>query len=99
MYLVFRERCQNYLFHLELSNVPHHLKKIHSDVWGPSPVKSLDGYKYYVLFIDEYTRYVWIFPLMNKSDLFSVFVKFYALMNKSDLQTDGGGEYISNQFK
>ncbi|KAB2632602.1 hypothetical protein D8674_028849 [Pyrus ussuriensis x Pyrus communis] len=31
--------------------------KIHSDVWGPSPVVSLEGYKYYVSFIDEATRF------------------------------------------
>ncbi|XP_050126329.1 uncharacterized protein LOC126603501 isoform X1 [Malus sylvestris] len=48
--------------------IPFH--KIHSDVWGPSPVVSLQGFRYYVSFINEATRFVWIFSLMNKSGVF-----------------------------
>lgn len=29
----------------------------HSDVWGPSPVTSMQGYKYYLSFIDDYSRF------------------------------------------
>ncbi|KAM1422622.1 hypothetical protein ACFX2I_004733 [Malus domestica] len=79
-------------------------EKIHSDVWGPSPVKSLEGYRYYVTLIDEYTRYVWIFPMSNKSDVFQIFVRFYHFVftqfgvHIKGLQTDGGGEYVSKAF-
>ncbi|KAB2603446.1 hypothetical protein D8674_004451 [Pyrus ussuriensis x Pyrus communis] len=45
-------------------------EKIHTDIWGPSPVKSSERYRYYVTFLNEYTRYTWIFPLCNKSDFF-----------------------------
>src|SRR6202012_1579602 len=31
--------------------------EVHSDVWGPSPVLSLGGRKYYVTFTDDYSRY------------------------------------------
>ena len=33
------------------------LEKIHCDLWGPAPNNSTQGYKYYVVFIDDYTRY------------------------------------------
>lgn len=54
---------------------------IHTDVWGPSPHVSLEGFRYYVLFIYECTRYTWIFPLMNKAGVFTVFVQFLAFVS------------------
>lgn len=53
-------------------------EKIHSNVWGRSPVKTIEGQRYYVTFVDDCTKFVWIFPLYNKSDVFSIFVKFHA---------------------
>ncbi|CAN6453390.1 unnamed protein product [Victoria cruziana] len=34
---------------------------VHSDVWGPAPISSCSGSRYYVLFVDSYTRYTWIY--------------------------------------
>lgn len=34
------------------------LELVHSDLWGPAPVKSLGGSKYYMTFIDDSTRKV-----------------------------------------
>jgi len=53
---------------------------IHTDLWGLAPCISVDGYKYYTIFIDECTCYCWLFPLVNKSDLFSKFVAFYSFL-------------------
>jgi hypothetical protein len=46
---------------------------IYTDVWGPSPQTSIQGYKYYVIFIDHFTKYVWFFPFHNKSDVKIIF--------------------------
>lgn len=33
------------------------LDLLYTDVWGPSPIRSIDGYSYYVIFVDHYTKY------------------------------------------
>lgn len=76
--------------------------RIHTDIWGPSPVKSIEGYS--TVFVDDCTRFVWIFPLFNKSEVFNIFVKFYKFIEVQfrvkikSLQSDSGGEFTSKVF-
>jgi hypothetical protein len=56
-----------------ISTVP--LEIVHTDVWGP-PLLSINNSKYYISFIDDFSRYVWIYFLKNKSDVESVFLQF-----------------------
>ena len=80
------------------------LQLIHLDVWGPTKETSLGGNKYYVTFIDDYTRKVWIYFIKNKSDVFYYFKIFKNQVEKEAnasirmLRSDGGGEYFSNEF-
>ena len=49
---------------------------IHSDVWGPSPVFSIGGSRYFVVFVDNYSRYSWIFHMKHRSELLQVYSNF-----------------------
>jgi hypothetical protein len=79
------------------------LQIIHSDVWS-SPIISTNGYRYYVIFIDDYSRFSWMYPLHQKLDVFNYFVQFKNLVENlfsctiKQFQSDGGGEYMSRQF-
>lgn len=53
---------------------------VHSDLWGPSPISSITSVKYFLLFIDDYTRFTWLYLLNNKSETFSYFLKFQQLI-------------------
>ena len=53
---------------------------IHSDVWS-SPVSIPSGYKYYVLFLDHYTNFLWTFPLFRKYQVYDIFVQFNTFVN------------------
>jgi hypothetical protein len=55
---------------------------IFSDVWGPAPLFSSDGYHYFVIFVDAYTKYVWYYPLVAKSNVCSVFHQFQTLVER-----------------
>lgn len=48
---------------------------IHFDVWS-SPIFSFSGYRYYVLFLDDFSCYCWVYPLFNKHEGFSVILQF-----------------------
>lgn len=50
---------------------------VHSDVWGPAPCLSIERFNFCVTFIDECTRFCWIFPIINKAAICGTFMKFY----------------------
>ncbi|KAD4585815.1 hypothetical protein E3N88_23416 [Mikania micrantha] len=75
------------------------LQLIYSDVWGPVE-KSIDGFTYYVIFVDFHTKYIWLYPMKHKSDVSNLFPQFKVLVEKFfqtpliSIFTDNGGEYI-----
>jgi hypothetical protein len=56
------------------------LELIHSDVCGPMPSTSINGYVYYVSFIDDYSRKTWVYFLKSKDEVFGKFKEFKALI-------------------
>jgi len=53
---------------------------IHSDIWT-SPVLSFSGHQYYVLLLDDYSNFLWTFPLSKKFQVFSTFLSFRAFIH------------------
>jgi transposase InsO family protein len=82
----------------------HPLEIVHSDLCGPMQTPSISGRLYFLTFIDDFSRKVWVYFLKYKSDVFVVFKEFKAKVEKESgyyiktLRTDHGGEYISNDF-
>lgn len=78
------------------SNAP--LELIHSDVWGPT-ITSVGGSKYYVSFLDDYSRFTWFYLLKHKFEVERVFIQFKrhveCLLGTKikQVQSDWGGEY------
>ena len=78
---------------------------IHSDVWGPAPILAIGNLKYWCLFIDEYSRWGEIHFLRSKSDILKNYKSIDMQLETQRgirikrLQSDRGGEYMSNEFK
>ena len=78
---------------------------VHSDICGKLNSKSLGGAEYFLTFVGDKTRYVWVYFLKHKDEVFQRFVEWKALVEKSScdqvkvLRTDNGGEYTSTQFE
>jgi hypothetical protein len=49
---------------------------VHSDIWGPAPTPSMGGSRYFVLFIDDYSRFTWIFMMKNRHELPQIYINF-----------------------
>jgi hypothetical protein len=58
------------------------LELVFSDVWGPAS-KSFGCFKYYVSFIDDYSKFTWIYLLKKKSDVFQNFEIFSNMLSIS----------------
>ncbi|WVZ17885.1 hypothetical protein V8G54_010867 [Vigna mungo] len=86
-------------FKTSSSHAKEILELVHTDVWGPALVTSPLGFKYYVHFLDDFSRFTWIYPLKQKSDTTQAFTQFKNMaeymFNKriKTIQCDGGGEY------
>jgi hypothetical protein len=63
-------------FYLSPSVSTSPLELIFSDVWGPSPFLSVNGNKYYVCFVNDFSKFTWLYPITAKSDVLAIFQKF-----------------------
>ncbi|CAH9069280.1 unnamed protein product [Cuscuta europaea] len=77
---------------------------VHSDVWGPSRVSSVLGFRYFVIFVDDFSRCTWLYLMKERSELFGIFKSFCnEIKNQFDhtirvLRSDNAKEYFSTNF-
>jgi hypothetical protein len=69
-------KSKQHHFSLSLTRVNHPLELIYTNVWGPTPMFSTNGNKFYVSFLDAYICYTWLFPISHKSVVCSIFLQF-----------------------
>jgi hypothetical protein len=71
---------------------------LHLDLWTSSVV-SVFGSKYYLVILDDFTHYLWIFSLKQKSDTFTTLSNFFAYVATQSsctvkaIQCDNGREF------
>ena len=80
-------------------------KLVHSDIWGPRPIMSKLGFRYFITLVDDFSRMTWIYFMKNRFEVFSHFSAFCAEIkiqfNVSIhiLRSDNAKEYISETFQ
>jgi hypothetical protein len=103
--------CLGKLSRVPLVSVEHRsstpFEIVYSDVWGPAPVLSTLGYRYMLLFVDDFTRFSWIYLIKQKTDVYPMFLQFQQLIQRQfntsikAFHSDWGGEYqkLNSYFK
>ena len=77
------------------------LELIHSDVCGPMTTPAREGFSYFITFIDDYSRYGYVYLMKYKSEAFEKFKEFRQEVEKQlrrsikTLWSDRGGEYLN----
>ncbi|CAI7917119.1 unnamed protein product [Closterium sp. NIES-54] len=87
------------------------LQTLHMDVWGPARVRGQGHERYFLLVVDDYSRYTTVFPLRSKGDVTDVLIDWIRAARLqlrrsfgSDfpvlrLHSDRGGEFSSGLLR
>ena len=81
------------------------LDLVHTDIYGPMSTSVRGDYEYFISFIDDYSRYGYIYMMHHKSEAFDKFKEYKAEVEKyrgksiKCLQSDRGGKYLLVEFR
>ncbi|CAI7899808.1 unnamed protein product, partial [Closterium sp. NIES-53] len=87
------------------------LQTLHMDVWGPARVSGQGRARYFLLVVDDYTRYTTVFPLRSKGEVSSILIlwirsvrlqlseRFGQDLPVLRLHSDRGGEFSTNLLR
>ena len=95
---------QSRLPHKSPSTANTVLELVHSDICGPMPVVTYNQKKYFLTFIDHFSKFVTVYLLENKSQVPVVFKAYHAEVknrfNKNivSLRCDNGTEYVNAEL-
>ncbi|CAI7778594.1 unnamed protein product [Closterium sp. NIES-53] len=60
--------------HSSFPQITAPLQTLHMDVWGPARVRGQSRERYFLLVVDDYTRYTTVFPLRSKGQVVDVLI-------------------------
>ncbi|CAA7043921.1 unnamed protein product [Microthlaspi erraticum] len=100
----FRAKQTREVFSESLNKTKECFSLIHVDVWGQYRVPSSTGAVYFLTIVDDYSRAVWTYLLLEKSEVSKVLKNFLAYTEKQFEKTvrmvrsDNGTEFMCLSF-
>jgi len=73
-------------------------------MWGPYSLSSIHGHKYFLTIVDDYSRYTWVFPLKQKSEVvkiledFVIFIHTQFEITIKVIKSDNETEFFMTNF-
>lgn len=90
---------------ISLSQANEPLSLVHTDICGPINKTSAGGARYFITFIDDYSRYTFVYFLKTRDQVFEIFKDFVTFVEKQcekkskTIRSDNGREYLSREFE
>ena len=84
---------RKHLFHL-----------LHLDVWGPAPSPDLHGFKWFLIIVDDFSRFTWTYLLRHKSEVTMKFKHFSHMIERrfetkiKVIRTDNTKDFLNHEF-
>ena len=81
------------------------LELVHLDVCGPMSTQARGGYEYFITFIDDYSRFGYVYLMKRKSEAFEKFKEFRVEVENQlgkwikAIRSNQRGEYLLGDFK
>ena len=81
-----------------------YLERVHMDVCGPMQMQTYDGCKYFTVFVDEYTKYRWVYVHKDRKTAVEILKKWILDATKGTnnrvkcLRTDQAAEHLSKNY-
>jgi hypothetical protein len=92
-------------FPLSASKSQEVLELVHTDLCGPMENKSLGMARYFLIFVDDYSRMCFVYFLQSKHQTFKYFKEFKKLVENQkskkikNVRSDNGGEFCSTEME
>ncbi|HEV7736248.1 MAG TPA: reverse transcriptase domain-containing protein, partial [Chlamydiales bacterium] len=100
--LLGKSTRRSYTSSLTRSTEPFQL--IHMDLCGPMQTRSIEGHDYFMILVDDYTRFLWVKFILRKDEAFENYRNFANVVSTSferkikSIRSDRGGEFLSEVF-
>lgn len=97
-------KMKRFSFKLKGIRTTQPLEKVHTDTSGIIRIANFEGVRYFVVFLDDFTRFQVIFLLARKFQVYEAFVEYVAFMERQTglkvkcLKSDNGTEFCNNRF-
>lgn len=81
------------------------LDLVHTDVCGPLPVESLNGNKYFITFLDDYSHFTFIYFMKKRDEVSGFITKFITFVTNQTgrklkiIRSDGAKENLTGEIR
>ena len=86
------------------SHASHNFDLLHIDIWGPCSKPSMHGHRYFLMIVDDYSRFTWIHLMHTKAETRHIIMNFIASIETQYngkvkiIRSDNGAEFLMHNY-